>query len=174
VAPAAAHPSFRLHREVLPVNRDAAASWLLLSVFPVEITSTVIGLRIRISLRVRVSVQSDGRSSVQACSWRKSNSITWSKFHPLYEVNWGGVKIFSSLKYNLLQQFPYFPSQLVGLTMPHHLPPCSFDLSATSQQYFYVRTNQPAATSQQYFSLRIKQHQPSATSHPNRLFSFIK
>jgi hypothetical protein len=51
----------------------------------------------------------------------KSNSIRWSKFHPLYEVIGGGVKIFSSLKHNLLQQFPYFPSQLVGLTMPHHL-----------------------------------------------------
>jgi hypothetical protein len=44
----------------------------------------------------------------------KSNSIRWSKFHPLYEVIGGGVKIFSSLKHNLLQQFPYFPSQLVG------------------------------------------------------------
>jgi hypothetical protein len=51
----------------------------------------------------------------------KSNSIRWSKFHPLYEVIGGGIKIFSSLKHNLLQQFPYFPSQLVGLTMPHHL-----------------------------------------------------
>jgi hypothetical protein len=51
----------------------------------------------------------------------KSNSSGWSKFHPLYEVIGGGVKIFSSLKHNLLQQFPYFPSQLVGLTMPHHL-----------------------------------------------------
>jgi hypothetical protein len=46
-----------------------------------------------------------------------------SKFHPLYEVIGGGVKIFSSLKHNLLQQFSYFPSQLVGLTMPHHLLP---------------------------------------------------
>jgi hypothetical protein len=51
----------------------------------------------------------------------KSNSSRWSKFHPLYEVIGGGVKIFSSLKHNMLQQFPYFPSQLVGLTMPHHL-----------------------------------------------------
>jgi hypothetical protein len=50
----------------------------------------------------------------------KSNSTRWSKFHPLYDVIGGGVKIFPSLKHNLLQQFPYFPSQLVGLTMPHH------------------------------------------------------
>jgi hypothetical protein len=51
----------------------------------------------------------------------KSNCSRWSKFHPLFEVIGGGVKIFSSLKHNLLQQFPYFPSQLVGPTMPHHL-----------------------------------------------------
>jgi hypothetical protein len=52
-------------------------------------------------------------------SW--SNSSRWDKFHPLYEVIGGGVKIFSSLKHNLLQQFPYFTSQLAGPTMPHHL-----------------------------------------------------
>jgi hypothetical protein len=46
---------------------------------------------------------------------------------------------------------------------------CSLGLSATSQQYFSLRTNQPPATSQQYFSLRTNQHQPSATSQPNRL-----
>jgi hypothetical protein len=52
--------------------------------------------------------------------WFQSNSTRWSKFHPLYDVIGGGVKKFSSLKHNLLQQFPYFPSQLVGLIMPHH------------------------------------------------------
>jgi hypothetical protein len=46
--------------------------------------------------------------------------------------------------------------------------PCSFGLSATSQQYFSLRTNQPPATSQQYFSLTTNQHQPSATSQTNR------
>jgi hypothetical protein len=60
--------------------------------------------------------------------------------------------------------------------------PCSLSLSATSQQYFSLRTNQPQETSQQYFSLRTNQHQtsqqyfslrtnqhqPSATSQPNR------
>jgi hypothetical protein len=50
------------------------------------------------------------------------------------------------------------------------LSPCSLGLSATSQQYFSLRTNQPPATSQQYFSLRTNQHQPSATSQTNRLF----
>jgi hypothetical protein len=50
-----------------------------------------------------------------------------------------------------------------------NLSPCSFGLSATSQQYFSLRTNQPPATSQQYFSLRTNQHQPSATSQTNRL-----
>jgi hypothetical protein len=46
---------------------------------------------------------------------------------------------------------------------------CSLGLSATSQQYFSLRTNQPPATSQQYSSLRTNQHQPLATSQPNRL-----
>jgi hypothetical protein len=45
---------------------------------------------------------------------------------------------------------------------------CSLGLSATSQQYFSLTTNQPPATSQQYFSLRINQHQTSATSQTNR------
>jgi hypothetical protein len=48
-------------------------------------------------------------------------------------------------------------------------PACSLGLSATSQQYFSLTTNQPPATSQQYFSLRTNQHQPSATSQTNRL-----
>jgi hypothetical protein len=47
--------------------------------------------------------------------------------------------------------------------------PCSLGLSATSQQYFSLTTNQPLETSQQYSSLRTNQHQPSATSQPNRL-----
>jgi hypothetical protein len=43
--------------------------------------------------------------------------------------------------------------------------PCS----ATSQQYFSLRTNQPPATSQQYSSLRTNQYQPSVTSQLNML-----
>jgi hypothetical protein len=40
--------------------------------------------------------------------------------------------------------------------------PCSLGLSATSQQYFSLRTNQPPATSQQLFS----QNKPApAISH---------
>jgi hypothetical protein len=46
---------------------------------------------------------------------------------------------------------------------------CSLGLSATSQQYFSLTSNQPPASSQQYSSLRTNQHQPSATSQPNRL-----
>jgi hypothetical protein len=42
------------------------------------------------------------------------------------------------------------------------LAPCSFGLSATNQQYFSLRTNQPPGISQQYFSLRTNQHQPPA------------
>jgi hypothetical protein len=55
-----------------------------------------------------------------------------------------------------------------GIRLP--IVPCrSLGLSATSQQYFSLTTNQPPATSQQYFSLRTNQHQPSATSQTNRL-----
>jgi hypothetical protein len=49
------------------------------------------------------------------------------------------------------------------------LTPCSLGLSATSQQYFSLTTDQPPATSQQYFSLGTNQHQPSVTSQKNRL-----
>jgi hypothetical protein len=51
---------------------------------------------------------------------------------------------------------------------------CSFGLSATSQQYFSLKTNQPPATSQQYFSLTANQHQPSATSETNRLYIYLQ
>jgi hypothetical protein len=61
----------------------------------------------------------------------------------------------------------------------HYYPGCgslhfdlsvyTFDLSATSQQYFSLTTNQPPATSQQYYSLRTNQHQSWAASQPNRL-----
>jgi hypothetical protein len=47
--------------------------------------------------------------------------------------------------------------------------PCSLGLSATSQQYFSLRTYQPPTTSQQYSTLTTNQHQPSATSQPNML-----
>jgi hypothetical protein len=42
--------------------------------------------------------------------------------------------------------------------------PCSFGLSATSQQYFSLRTNQASATSQQYFlsEQTSTSHQPLA------------
>jgi hypothetical protein len=51
---------------------------------------------------------------------------------------------------------------------------CSLGLSATSQQYFSLRTNQPTATSQQYYFLRTNQHQPSAASQPNKLIASCK
>jgi hypothetical protein len=44
----------------------------------------------------------------------------------------------------------------------YSVPPCSFGLSATSQQYFSLRTNQPSPTNQQYF---FSQNKPApATS----------
>jgi hypothetical protein len=42
------------------------------------------------------------------------------------------------------------------------LTPCSFGLSATSQQYFSLKTSQPPAISRQYFSFWTNQHQPWA------------
>jgi hypothetical protein len=78
------------------------------------------------------------------------------------------------------------PSGQPGACPPEHrsprgisgrlLTPCSYHppastrfLSATRQQYFYLRTNQSSLTSQQCFSLRTNQHQSSATSQTNRL-----
>jgi hypothetical protein len=61
-----------------------------------------------------------------------------------------------------------FPRGFVfGAGTPAYQRP--FGLSATSQQYFSLTTNQPLAISQQYFSLITNQHQPSATSQANRL-----
>jgi hypothetical protein len=42
----------------------------------------------------------------------------------------------------------------------------SFGLSATSQQYFSLRTNQPPATSQQYF-LSQNKSAPTISHQPN-------
>jgi hypothetical protein len=63
------------------------------------------------------------------------------------------------------------PSATEGSRLPkaYFVRHCSLGLSATSQQYFSLTINQPPATSQQYSSLRTNQHQPSATSQPNRL-----
>jgi hypothetical protein len=48
----------------------------------------------------------------------------------------------------------------------HIMQPCSLGLSATSQQYFSLTTNQPPATSQQYLFSQNKSapaisHQPT-------------
>jgi hypothetical protein len=71
----------------------------------------------------------------------------------------------------LIKSTPTCDRPLVkDMVKPHWNPaPCSFGLSATSQQYFSLRINQPSTTSQQYFSLRTNQHQPPANSQTNRL-----
>jgi hypothetical protein len=61
----------------------------------------------------------------------------------------------------------------LGFTNVSRFAPCSFGLSATSKQYFSLRTNQPPATSQQYFSLRTNQHQSSAISQTNRPLTWL-
>jgi hypothetical protein len=47
--------------------------------------------------------------------------------------------------------------QVTGDTHANVQAACSLVLSATSQQYFSLGTNQPPAISQQYFSLRINE-----------------
>jgi transposase InsO family protein len=59
-------------------------------------------------------------------------------------------------------------NKAIGMYLRCLTAPRSLGLSATSQQYFSLTTNQPPATSQQYFSLRTNQHQPSATNQMNR------
>jgi hypothetical protein len=66
---------------------------------------------------------------------------------------------------------PTFVFQLSHRNKKQQLGHVRFDLSATSQQYFSLRTNRPPATSQQYFSLTTNQHQPSATSQTNTLLA---
>jgi hypothetical protein len=67
----------------------------------------------------------------------------------------------------------FFPSEKSQKKMYYNsyvmlaLSAYSIGLSATSQQYFSLRTNQPPATSQQYFFLGTNQHQPSATNQTN-------
>jgi hypothetical protein len=58
--------------------------------------------------------------------------------------------------------FSLFFSLSVVNTISSFRASCSLGLSATSQQYFSLRTNQPPTTSQQYFSFRTNQHQPPA------------
>jgi hypothetical protein len=53
----------------------------------------------------------------------------------------------------------------VCFTRPWY-PPCSLGLSATSQQYFSLRTNQPPATSQNQPAVLFSQNKPApAISH---------
>jgi hypothetical protein len=48
----------------------------------------------------------------------------------------------------------------------HLLVPCSLGLSATSQQYFSLRTNQPPATSRNQPAVLFSQNKPApAISH---------
>jgi hypothetical protein len=48
----------------------------------------------------------------------------------------------------------------------NNLSPCSLGLSATSQQYFSLRTNQPSATSQNQPAVFFSQNKPApAISH---------
>jgi hypothetical protein len=69
------------------------------------------------------------------------------------------------------------PLAIVSLSSEHHLSkhtraalreqaPCSLGLSATSQQYFSLRTNQPSATSQNQPAVLFSQNKPApAISH---------
>jgi hypothetical protein len=79
------------------------------------------------------------------------------------------IVFWTRLKYNRLYFSPFWKHKpFVANNFPFWQQTArSFGLSATSQQYFSLRTNQPPAISQQYFSLRTNQHQSSATSQTN-------
>jgi hypothetical protein len=49
---------------------------------------------------------------------------------------------------------------------PKRLSPCSFGLSATSRQYFSLRTNQPPETSQQYLKLVLEANHVDISTEP--------
>jgi hypothetical protein len=59
----------------------------------------------------------------------------------------------------------YFPVKIYYY-IRFKLTPCSLGLSATSQQYFSLRTNQPPATSHNQPAVLFSQNKPaSAISH---------
>jgi hypothetical protein len=131
-------------------------------------------------------------SSLSDCTWLEKNTevsslnnnatsflalyLSFTSFIPLHIFLVFPLSFFSfpytyfflSLLLSLFDIFISFQSsQLISFSHKH--TPCSLGLSATSQQYFSLRTNQPPATSQQCFSLTTNQHQSSATSQTNRL-----
>jgi hypothetical protein len=58
------------------------------------------------------------------------------------------------------------PASLLGSSSVTKSSPCSLGLSATSQQYFSLRTNQPPATSQNQPAVLFSQNKPApAISH---------
>jgi hypothetical protein len=95
------------------------------------------------------------------------------------ELKYGLKRLGSALSKNEIQMLM---DAVTPLTLNHSfsgkyimilifvLSACSLVLSATSQQYFSLTTNQPPAISHQYFSLRTNQHQSSATSQTNMLY----
>jgi hypothetical protein len=88
-----------------------------------------------------------------------ARSSTWSNTHPHGET--ADKKRSERLALQLV--VPATSSPAVHRSLPY-----SLSVSATSQHYFILTTNQPLAISQYYFSLRTKQHQASATSQTNR------
>jgi hypothetical protein len=86
-----------------------------------------------------------------------------------------GANEFQQTSTGLPRLLPFLPLVAGPTRASLHVPgvhtrtpsPCLFGLSATSQQYFSLTTNQSSATSQQYFSLRTNQHQTSATGQTN-------
>jgi hypothetical protein len=61
-------------------------------------------------------------------------------------------------------QSPKFAAAMNHSQLPRNFPlgsaPCSLASQAPASSTFCFGTNQPSATSQQYFSLRTNQHQP--------------
>jgi hypothetical protein len=108
---------------------------------------------------------------LSGCASGRPNGLRWQ---PRQKVVWPSRHEALSIVPRVGLGSCFFGSCLVPLIVlgpSGNLSACSLGLSATSQQYFSLTTNQPPATSQQYFSLRTNQHQPSASNQTNRLYS---
>jgi hypothetical protein len=80
------------------------------------------------------------------------------------------VNIMQGYKMHTVRQYYLHIYISIIFNYKHHImQPCSLGLSATSQQYFSITTNQPPATSQQYLFSQNKSapaisHQPTERS----------
>jgi hypothetical protein len=87
-----------------------------------------------------------------------------TQIHVVLPAKTGDYPVQHTLELDPYTVLTSYDTRLAAIHEAHS--PSSFGLSATNQQYFSLRTNQPPATSQ-YFALRTYQHQPPAASQTN-------